>query len=170
MPDLEGMKRKAQNAAYTAAEKAQDAAAAAGEKAEELMGSAGEKAETLRERASERAGELIGRAGEKAAALKDKAGEKAGSLMDLAAEKAEALKDYAVSGVALVSEKRTLEKNYQALGEWYAAQCVDSAPEAVADIVRAIHESQAKIAELRSHGGEAEPEAQEEKTSLDEGK
>ena len=124
MTSIEYIKRKAQNAVYTATEKAQGAAAAAGEKAE---------------------------------ALREYAGEKAGALKDYAGEKAEALKDYAGEKTALVSEKRNLAKSYQALGEWYAAQCGDNAPEAVADIVKTIRASQAKIAELRERG-EAEEE------------
>ena len=80
------------------------------------------------------------------------AGEKAGALKDYAAEKAGALKDSAVAGVSLMSEKRSLEKNCQALGEWYAAQCGDGAPEAVSDVVRAIRASQSRIAELRARG------------------
>lgn len=110
------------------------------------MDLAGEKATALKESA-----------GEKTEKLMDYAGEKASALKDYALGKAGALRDYAVSSVALMSEKRTLEKNYQALGEWYAAQCVDGAPDAVADIVRAIHASQAKIAELRERGAK-EPE------------
>ncbi len=56
-----------------------------------------------------------------------------------------------------------MEKNYQALGEWYAAQCGEDVSEAVADIVRAIRASQAKIAELRERGATdtVEPEAAE---------
>ena len=80
------------------------------------------------------------------------AGEKAGALKDYAAEKAGALKDSAVAGVSLMSEKRSLEKNYQALGEWYAAQCGDDVPGAVSDVVRAIRASQERIAELRARG------------------
>ena len=91
-------------------------------------------------------------AGEKAGALKDYAAEKASVLMDYAGEKAGALKESAVASVSLKSEKRSLEKNYQALGEWYAAQCGDDAPEAVSDVVRAIRASQSKIAELRARG------------------
>ena len=119
MPSLEDLKRKAQNAVYTATEKAQGAAAAAGEKAE---------------------------------ALKEYAGGKAGALMDYAEEKAGALKGYAGDKAALVSEKRSLARSYQALGEWYAAQCGDEAPEAVADVVKAIRASQEKIAALRERG------------------
>ena len=80
------------------------------------------------------------------------AGEKAGALKDLAAEKAGAIRDSAAANVSLMSEKRSLEKNYQALGEWYAAQCGDDAPDAVSDVVRAIRASQARIAELRARG------------------
>ena len=72
----------------------------------------------------------------------------AGAAQDAAAT----IKDSAVTGVSLVTEKRSLEKNYQALGEWYAAQCGDSAPDAVSDVVRAIRASQSKIAELRARG------------------
>ena len=138
MPDMEEIKRKAQNAAYTATEKAQDAAAAAGEKTVAILGYAGEKAE----------------------ALKGLAGGKAGAFISFAGEKAEAIRDAAVSGMTVMSERRSLEKNYQALGEWYAAQCGEDAPEAVADIVRAIHASQKKIAELRERGAkESEADA-----------
>ena len=97
-------------------------------------------------------------AGEKAGAIRDYASEKAGALRDYAAGKAGAIKDSAVAGVSLVSEKRSLEKNYQALGEWYAAQCGDDAPEAVADVVRAIRASQSRIAALRARGETDETE------------
>ena len=102
--------------------------------------------------AAEAAQDAAAAAGEKAGALKDYAAEKASALMGYAGEKAGALKDSAVTSVSLMSEKRSLEKSYQALGEWYAAQCGDDAPEAVADVVRAIRASQAKIAELRARG------------------
>ena len=130
MPNLEDARRAAQSAMCTAAQTAQDAAAAAGEKA----------------------GALKGYAAEKASALKDSVAEKAGVLMDHVGGKAGALKESAAAGVSLMSEKRDLEKSYQALGEWYAAHCGDDAPEAVADVVRAIRASQAKIAELRARG------------------
>ena len=138
MPSMEEMKRKAQSAAYTATEKAQEAAAVAGEKAEEFMGYAGVKAESFR----------------------GYAGEKAGALLDYAGAKASALVDSAKTGVALLTEKRNLEKSYQALGEWYAANCGDDAPEAVADVIAAIRASEAKIAELKARGEAAEDDAE----------
>ena len=82
------------------------------------------------------------------------AGEKAGALKEFAGEKAGTLKGYAEEKAALLTEKRSLARNYQALGEWYAAQCGDNAPEAVADVVASIRASQEKIAVLRSNGAE----------------
>jgi len=119
MPNMEELKRMAQNAVYTAAEKAQEAAAAAGEKAGPLLESTGDRVSALRE---------------------------------IAGEKAEAFREYAGEKAALMSERRALARNFQALGEWYAAHCGDNAPEAVADVIGAIRQSQAKIAALR--GGE----------------
>lgn len=75
--------------------------------------------------------------------------EKAQSAAAFAGEKAGELKGYTEKKAALAREKRSLAKSYQALGEWYAAKCIDDAPEAVADIVRAIRASQEKIASLR---------------------
>ncbi len=96
MPSFEEIRRKAQDAAYTAAEKAQGAAAAA-------------------------------------------------------EEKAEAVKEAAKLNIAFVTEKRNLEKNYQALGEWFAARCgCDDVPQGAADILAAIRESQDKLELLRS--------------------
>ena len=113
------------------------------------MASASEKAGALRSSAGGKAETFMASASEKAGALKNLAGEKAGAFLDFAGEKAGALKEAAKTNLALVNEKRSLEKNYQALGEWYAAQCGEEVPEAVADIVKAVRDSQTKIAELR---------------------
>lgn len=74
---------------------------------------------------------------------------KAQTAAAYAGEKAGELRDYAQEKAALVAEKRRLAASYQALGEWYAAKCGDDAPEAVADIVRAIRASQERIAQLQ---------------------
>ena len=93
---------------------------------------------------------------EKAQEAAAAAGEKAGALKDYAGEKAGALKEAAQANVSLVADKRNLEKSYQALGECYAANCGDDAPEAVADVVQAIRTSQEKIAELKAVRGDRE--------------
>lgn len=71
------------------------------------------------------------------------------------AEKAGELKRYAEVRAALASEKRNLSKKYRALGEWYAARCVEDVPEEIAEVVGAIRASQAKIEELNARAGEA---------------
>ena len=124
MANIDELTRRAQNAVYTATEKVQEAAWAAGEKAKSLTGV-------------------------DAGRMMDYAGEKAGALAGYAGEKAGALRGAAAAGVELLAEKRALDKNCQTLGEWYAAVCGENPPEAVADLVRAIHASQSKIARLR---------------------
>ena len=113
--------------------------------------------EDIRRKAQSAAYTATEKAQEAAAA----AGEKAGALKDYAGEKADAIKGAAQANVSLVTEKRNLEKNCQALGEWYAANCGDDAPEAVADIVRSIRASQEKIAELKALKGDRELSARE---------
>ena len=76
------------------------------------------------------------------------AGEKAGAFLGIAGEKVSALKELAEKKAALLSEKNSLAKNYQALGEWYAAQCAEKAPEEIADLVGLIRASQEKIKAL----------------------
>ena len=160
MPDIEKLKRKAQNAAYTATEKAQAAAASAGERADSIREYAGEKAGAIREYAGGKASAIWDYAGEKAGAIRDYAGEKATAVREYTGEKAGTLKDAARVNMALANEKRKLGSSFRALGEWYAARCGENPPEAVADIVREIRRSQKRIAELRSSGAvDEEPPA-----------
>ena len=80
----------------------------------------------------------------------------------VAGEKAEAVKLAAKTGVAIAAERRSLEKSYQALGEWFAAQCgCDDVPEGVADILAAIRASQDKLELLRSMKSEHDANARE---------
>lgn len=67
-----------------------------------------------------------------------------------AGEKASALADAAKINAAIAAEKRKLDKNYRALGEWYVASVGDEAPEAAADIVRAVRASMERIAALEA--------------------
>lgn len=107
MPNFEEIKRRAQDAAYTAAEKAQGAAAAA-------------------------------------------------------EGKAEAVREAAKVKVALAAERRSLAKNYQALGEWFAAQCgCDDVPQGAADILAAIRDSQDRLETLRAMQSEQNRNARE---------
>ena len=76
------------------------------------------------------------------------ASERAQGAAAVAGEKAVAFKAYVGEKAALVAEKRSLNKSYLALGEWYASQCGEDVPDGAADLIDAIRASQAKIAEL----------------------
>lgn len=75
--------------------------------------------------------------------------EKAQEVAAVAGEKANNVAERAKTEYAITAEKRSIDKNYRAIGEWYLST-IDEAPEAVADIVAAIRASQAKIAELEA--------------------
>ncbi|MCR5825054.1 MAG: hypothetical protein K6G54_00660 [Oscillospiraceae bacterium] len=89
------------------------------------------------------------------------AAEKAQDVAAAAGEKAGAVKDVAKTNLSLVTEKRSLEKSYQALGEWYAAQCGDDVPEAAADLVATIRATQEKLEELKALKGEQDASTRE---------
>ena len=76
------------------------------------------------------------------------AGEKAGVFLGIAGEKVGALKELAEKKAALLAEKNSLAKNYQALGEWYAAQCGEDVPEEIEELMGLIRASEEKIAAL----------------------
>ena len=55
----------------------------------------------------------------------------------------------------MASERRSMDKNYRAIGEWYVSTLEGDAPEAVADIVAAIKASQKKLAAYEAAKAEA---------------
>ena len=81
--------------------------------------------------------------------------DKAKDLAEVAADKAKDLSDTAKINVAIMNEQRELEKNYRAIGEWYVSALEGDAPEAVADIVAAIKDSQDKLAAYEAAKAEA---------------
>ncbi len=89
------------------------------------------------------------------------AAEKAQSAASVAGEKAGVVKDVAKTNISLVTEKRNLEKSYQALGEWFAAQCGDDVPEGAADMIAAIRLSQEKLEALKTLKSEQDTSARE---------
>ena len=64
--------------------------------------------------------------------------EKAQQVVAVAGEKANAVADKAKTEYEMASERRSMDKNYRAIGEWYVSTLEGDAPEAVADIVAAI--------------------------------
>ena len=81
--------------------------------------------------------------------------EKAQQVAAVAGEKANAVADKAKTEYEMASERRSMDKNYRAIGEWYVSELKGEAPEAVADIVAAIRASQAKIAALQGEDASA---------------
>lgn len=81
--------------------------------------------------------------------------DKAKDLAEVAADKAQTLSDTAKTNMAIMNEQRELEKNYRAIGEWYVSTLEGDAPEAVADIVAAIKDSQDKLAAYEAAKAEA---------------
>ena len=82
---------------------------------------------------------------------------KAKEVADVVAEKAHAAATSAKISAAIIAEKRELDKNYRAIGQWYACEYAgDSVPDAIADVVAAVRASQEKIAELQASREAAE--------------
>ena len=80
--------------------------------------------------------------------------EKAQQVAAVAGEKANAVADKAKTEYEMASERRSMDKNYRAIGEWYVSTLEGDAPEAVADIVAAI-KSQEKLAAYEAAKAEA---------------
>ena len=72
--------------------------------------------------------------------------QKARELAATAAEKAREAADSAKISAAIISEKRELDKNYRAIGQWYACENTGEGPEAIA----AVKASQEKITQLQA--------------------
>ena len=87
--------------------------------------------------------------------------EKAQQVAAVAGEKANAVADKAKTEYEMASERRSMDKNYRAIGEWYVSTLEGDAPEAVADIVAAIKASQEKLAAYEAAKAEAAKKAQE---------
>ena len=81
--------------------------------------------------------------------------EKAQQVAAVAGEKANAVADKAKTEYEMASERRSMDKNYRAIGEWYVSALEGDAPEAVADIVAAIKNSQDKLAAYEAAKAEA---------------
>ena len=74
------------------------------------------------------------------------AGEKAQQVAAVVGEKARDVADRAKTEYEMAAERRSMDKNYRAIGEWYLSTLDGDAPEAVADVVAAIRASQEKLA------------------------
>lgn len=73
-----------------------------------------------------------------------------------ATEKAKEAADSAKISAAIMAEKRELDKNFRAIGQWFVCEHTGEVPEAIADVVAAVKASQEKIAELQASREKAE--------------
>ena len=87
---------------------------------------------------------------------------KAKNVAAVAADKAKDAAEITKLSVAIAGEQREIDKNYRAIGEWYVNEYEAESPDGVRDLVEAVAESKAKIAELEAakvaakEGGPAE--------------
>ena len=87
---------------------------------------------------------------------------KAKNVAAVAADKAKDAAEITKLSVAIAGEQREIDKNYRAIGEWYVNEYEGESPDGVRDLVEAVAESKAKIAELEAakvaakEGGPAE--------------
>lgn len=80
----------------------------------------------------------------------DELTQKAKDVANVAGTKAREAADSAKLSADLIKERRELDKNYRAIGQWFVCECGEDIPEAVSDLVNAVHASLAKIEELQA--------------------
>lgn len=95
-------------------------------------------------------------------------GEKARKAAVYASETAKAVAETAKINVQIANEQHNMDKNYKAIGEWFVAEYQGEYPEAIRDMVAAIAESKAKIAELQAAKETPEEEVVVEATIVEE--
>ena len=76
--------------------------------------------------------------------------EKAQQVAAAAGEKANAVADKAKTEYEMASERRSMDKNYRAIGEWFVAEHQSDVPDAVKDVVAAVNASKERIAQLEA--------------------
>lgn len=87
---------------------------------------------------------------EKAKQYANIAADKATALAEAAADKAKDVKETAQLTMAIKTEQRELDKNYRAIGQWFASEFEGEVPDAIKDVMAAIEASRAKIEEMEA--------------------
>ena len=87
--------------------------------------------------------------------------QKAKTVATAAGEMAKDAADSAKISAAILAERREMDKNYRAIGQWFVCEHGDEVPDAVADLVTAVKTSQEKIAQLQASREKAMAEEQE---------
>ncbi|MBE6996141.1 MAG: zinc ribbon domain-containing protein [Ruminococcaceae bacterium] len=76
--------------------------------------------------------------------------QKAKGVAAVAADKAKDAAELTKLSVAISGEQREIDKNYRAIGEWFVNEFEGEIPDGVKDLVQAVADSKAKIAELEA--------------------
>ena len=84
---------------------------------------------------------------------------KAKIVANVASEKAREAADSAKISADIIKERRELDKNYRAIGQWFVCEHADNVPDAVADLVCAVQASRKRIEELQALREHAEETA-----------
>lgn len=92
--------------------------------------------------------------------------EKAKDVAAVASEKAKDTAELAKINMAIAGEQRDIEKNYRAIGEWFATQYEGEIPEAVKPMLDAVAASKVKIAELEASKPAKDKEVVAETTAV----
>lgn len=87
--------------------------------------------------------------------------QKAKIVANAASEKAREAADSAKISADIIKERRELDKNYRAIGQWFVCEHEDAVPEAIADLVAAVQASRSRIEELQAMRERAETFADE---------
>lgn len=75
---------------------------------------------------------------------------KAKDVAAVAADKAKDAAEVTKLTVAIAGEQREMDKNYRTIGEWMVNEYEGEIPDAVRDLVQAVADSKARIAELEA--------------------
>lgn len=91
----------------------------------------------------------------------DELTQKAKDVANVAGTKAREAADSAKISADIIKERRELDKNYRAIGQWFVCEHTEDIPDAVADLVDAVRVSLAKIEQLQASRTAAEENEQE---------
>lgn len=94
----------------------------------------------------------------------DELTQKAKNVANVATEKAREAADSAKISADIIKERRELDKNYRAIGQWFVCEYAGNVPEAIADLVAAVQTSLTKIEGLQAQRTDAEKAARKKST------
>lgn len=99
---------------------------------------------------------------QKARDVAGSAWDKARDVADFAVDKARDVKNLAKLNLEISSEQRDLDKNYRSIGQWYVSEFRGEAPDAIRDVLAAIQQNKAKLADLEQQKAALKAETNQE--------